>query len=57
MAGATALVYHPRQSTVTITPTKAWLPDTAVRRVDEFTSQVVFGSIGTGHHQYTLAFE
>lgn len=55
--GATTLIYHPRAANVSITPTKAWMPESKVRRLDDFTSQVVFGGIGKGHYAYTLAFE
>jgi len=55
--GATVMVYNPRAANVTVTATKAWMPDATVRRVDEFSYQVIFGAIGAGHHQYTLAFE
>jgi hypothetical protein len=57
VSGATAMVYHPRASNVSVRPTKAFLPDATVRRVDEFSSQIVFGSIGKGHFAYTLVFE
>jgi hypothetical protein len=55
--GATVMVYNPRASNVTVTATKAWMPEATVRRVDEFSYQVIFGAVGAGHHQYTLAFE
>jgi peptidoglycan/xylan/chitin deacetylase (PgdA/CDA1 family) len=55
--GATVLVYHPRSATVVVSATKAWMPEATVRRVDEFSSQVLFGAVGPGHHQYTLVFE
>jgi len=57
VSGATAIVYHPRASNVSVRPTKAFMPDATVRRVDEFSSQIVFGSIGKGHFAYTLVFE
>jgi hypothetical protein len=55
--GATVNVYHPRASTVVVTPTKAWMPDATVRRLDDYRSQVIFGSLGTGHHAYKLVFQ
>jgi peptidoglycan/xylan/chitin deacetylase (PgdA/CDA1 family) len=55
--GATIDIYHPHASKVVVTSTKAWLPEATVRRVDEFRSQVVFGSLPKGHHGYTLVFE
>lgn len=55
--GATAIVYHPRTSTIIISPTKAWMPETTVRRIDEFTSKIVFGAMGNGHYAYKLVFE
>ena len=55
--GATVNVYHPRASSVIVTPTKAWMPDATVRRIDDFRSQVVFGSLGKGHYGYKLVFE
>ena len=55
--GATIDVFHPRASKVVVTPTKAWQPEATVRKVDEFRSQVVFGSLPKGHHGYKLVFE
>jgi len=55
--GATVLVYAPRAANVAVSATRAWSPETTVRRVDEFSSLVLFGAIGSGHHQYTIAFE
>ena len=55
--GGTVMVYVPHASNVTVAATKAWMPEANVRRVDEFSFQVLFGAIGPGHHQYTLAFE
>lgn len=55
--GATVLVYHPRAANVGVSATRAWAPEATVKRVDEFSSQVVFGAVGSGHHQYTLTFE
>jgi hypothetical protein len=55
--GATAIVYHPRVSNVTISPTKAWMPEATVKRIDEFSSRVVFGSMGKGDYAYKLVFE
>jgi hypothetical protein len=43
--GATIDVYHPRAAKVVVSATKAWMPEATVRRVDEFRSQVVFGSL------------
>ena len=55
--GATAIVYHPRAATVVVTPTKAWMPDATVRRVDDFSSQILFGTIRKGNYAYKLVFE
>jgi hypothetical protein len=55
--GATVIVYHPRAATVSVSATKAWMPEATVRRIDEFSSQVLLSAVGAGHHQYTLAFE
>jgi peptidoglycan/xylan/chitin deacetylase (PgdA/CDA1 family) len=55
--GATIDVFHPRASKLTITATKAWLPEATVRRVDEFRSQIVFGNLSKGHHGYKVVFE
>jgi peptidoglycan/xylan/chitin deacetylase (PgdA/CDA1 family) len=55
--GATVNVYHPRSSNVIITPTKAWMPEAKVQHVDQFRSQIVFGSMGNGHFSYKLVFE
>lgn len=55
--GATAILYHPRATTVLVSPTKAWMPDATVRRIDDFSSQVVFGAIRKGHYAYKLVFQ
>ena len=55
--GATVLVYHPYPATVTLTATKAWMPEATVRKLDDMRSQVIFASIGKGHFGYTLAFQ
>jgi len=55
--GATVNIYHPRTSSVIITPTKAWMPEAKVNRIDAFRSQVVFGSMSNGHYSYKLVFE
>jgi hypothetical protein len=55
--GATVIVYHPRASTISVSATKAWMPEATVRRLDEFSSQVVLGAMGKGHYAYTLVFE
>jgi len=55
--GATIDIFHPRAARVALTPTKAWLPEATVRRIDDFRSQLIFGSLGKGHHGYTVVFE
>lgn len=55
--GITAIVYHPKALSVSVAPTKAFMAEATVRRVDDFSSLVVFGPIGNGHHAYTLVFE
>jgi hypothetical protein len=55
--GATVIVYHPRTSTVVVTPTKAWQPEATVRRIDDFSSAVVFGAVANGNFAYKLVFE
>ncbi len=55
--GATVTVYLPRASNIVVTPTKAWMPEATVRRVDDFRAQVVFGTLAKGHYAYTLVFE
>jgi hypothetical protein len=55
--GATIDVYHPRAAKVAVSATKAWMPEATVRRVDDFRSQVVFGSLTKGHHGYKMVFE
>jgi peptidoglycan/xylan/chitin deacetylase (PgdA/CDA1 family) len=55
--GATAIIYHPRAASVTVAPTKAWMPDVTVRRIDDFRSIAIFGTIRSGHYPYKLVFE
>ena len=55
--GATAIVYHPKNLNATISPTKAWMPEATVKRIDEFSSRVVIGSMAQGNYAYTLVFE
>ena len=55
--GATVNVYHPRAASVALTPTKAWMPEATVRRVDDFRSQVIFGPMSQGHFAYKLVFQ
>jgi peptidoglycan/xylan/chitin deacetylase (PgdA/CDA1 family) len=55
--GATAVIYHPRAATVKIDPTKAWMPDVEVRRIDDFRSLAIFKTIRSGHYPYKLVFE
>jgi uncharacterized protein (DUF4415 family) len=55
--GVTVVVYHPRAANVSVSATKAWMPEATVRRIDEFSSQVLLSAVGAGHHQYTLVFE
>jgi hypothetical protein len=55
--GATALIFHPRAATVKIDPTKAWMPDVEVRRIDDFRSLAIFKTIRSGHYPYKLVFE
>jgi hypothetical protein len=55
--GATAIVFHPRAAKVLMSPTKAWMPEFSVRRVDDLSSKIVFGPVGKGHFAYKLVFE
>jgi hypothetical protein len=55
--GATAIIYHPRAANVVISPTKAWMPEAKVTRVDEVSSRIVFGPVGKGDYAYKLVFE
>ncbi len=55
--GATVTVFHPQAATVTVTATKAWMPEATVRKVDDMRSQVIFGALGKGHFGYTLVFQ
>ena len=55
--GATAIVYHPVKAKVLISPTKAWMPEVTVKRVDDFSSRVVFGPMAKGNYAYQLVFE
>jgi len=55
--GATIDIYHPRAAKVALTPSKAWMPEATVRKVDDFRSQVIFGALTKGHHGYKLVFE
>ena len=55
--GATILIFHPHPASVTVTATKAWMPEATVRKLDDTRSQVIFGALGKGHFGYTLVFE
>lgn len=55
--GVTAIVYHPRASQVVVGATKAWTPEATVRRIDDFRSLILFGSVRSGHYAYKLVFE
>jgi peptidoglycan/xylan/chitin deacetylase (PgdA/CDA1 family) len=55
--GATVMIYHPYPTTVTLTPTKAWMPEATIRKLDDMRSQVIFASVGKGHFGYTLGFQ
>jgi peptidoglycan/xylan/chitin deacetylase (PgdA/CDA1 family) len=54
---ATVIVTHPRASSFILKPTKAWIPQATVFRLDAYRSAVVFDEIKPGNYAYQALFE
>lgn len=54
---AKIIVVHPRQSSLSVKPTKAWIPAATVYPIDAYRSAIVFDEIKPGNYAYQLRFE
>lgn len=54
---ATVIVTHPPKSSLILKPSKAWIPQATVLRLDAYRSAVVFDEIKPGNYAYQALFE